>query len=165
MHERKVFMEELYGYRADLLAALEEVINELVNQASLLPEKSWHQAMLPIGHTPHYLLFHLRELEEQVFAAQVPRILAETIPTIPVFDDEGWMEKHYCTGESPVAILEMLSDLRQHELTWLRNLPIAAWSRLARHPWWGLHTLQWWVELQADYSYQHLNQLSSIIDM
>ena len=155
-------MEELNAYRADLLAALEGAVHELARIVAELPVRKWHQPINHSGHSPHYILFHLRALELHVFNPQLPCILLEDTPDLPAFEDESWMAKHYCQDEPAAAILEELRQLRMHELEWLRSLSPAGWSRLARHPWWGLHTLQWWVELQADYSNAHLRELSAI---
>ncbi|HSB67531.1 MAG TPA: DinB family protein [Anaerolineales bacterium] len=157
-------MEELKAYRVDLLAALEGVIDVLAKTVADLPASKWIQPIHPVGHTPHYILFHLRALELQVFAIELPRFLVEDTPTLPAFDDESWMAQHYSAEEPPSTILEQLKQVRHQELTWLRNLSPAGWSHLGRHPWWGLHSLQWWVELQVDYSYQHLKQLSVLHD-
>jgi hypothetical protein len=158
-------MEELYAYRADLIAALDAVVDQLAKIMAILPTRQWNLSINPVGHTPHYILFHLHVLEAQFFAAQLPRILAEETPTLPVFEDERWMADTYRLAEPPSAILGEFGELRHRELAWLRNLPPAGWSRLARHPWWGLHAMQWWVELQADYSDQHVKQLSSVLEL
>jgi hypothetical protein len=147
------------------LSALEGVANELSKTVAGIPSSAWD---LPFGqdsHTPHYILAHLRELEAQVFAIQLRRILAEETPLVPVFDDDAWMSTHYRSEETALKIMEDFINLRKQELNYLRELSPAAWSRTARHPWWGLHTLQWWVELQLDYSDQHLRELSPLFDM
>lgn len=155
-------MEELLAYRIELLSALEQVINELSEKVTHLPPTSWHQPVGPESLSPHYIVFHLRALETQVFALQLPRFMAENTLTTPSFDDEDWMAIHYNPDEPVAEIMAEMTKLRQHELSWLRELSSADWSRSARHPWWGEHTLQWWVELQLDYSYQHLNQLPAL---
>lgn len=158
-------MDELNTYREELLVALESVVGELAKIVAGMPDRQWNQPIDPAGHTPHYRLFHLRILELEIFTTQLPRFLIEDTPTLPAFDSEGWMEEHYSPRESPSAILEELSQLRHQELAWLRDLSPAGWSRVGRHPWWGLHTLQWWVELQVDYSHQHLKQISALLDL
>jgi hypothetical protein len=158
-------MEELAAYRADLLSALDGVVEALGKMVAAFLVSEWYQPVNPSGQTPHYVLFHLGELESQVFSAQLPRFLAENTPILPVFNDEDWMAAHYHPEQSPSAILEQLDRLRHQELAWLGNLPPAGWSRLARHPWWGLHALQWWVELQVEYSNQSLRELSSVLDL
>jgi hypothetical protein len=158
-------MDEIVAYREDLLSALEGALFELPKTVAGIASIAWHQPFGRDSHTPHYILEHLRELEAQVFAIQLRRILDEEIPLVPVFDDDAWMAIHYKPEELALTILEDFVNLRKQELNWLRKLSPAAWSRIARHPWWGVHTLQWWVELQLDYSDQHLRELSPVLDL
>ncbi len=158
-------MEELFSYRTDLLSALEAVVGELSDIVAKAPAEAWHKSVRIADRTPHYSLFHLRELEAQVFTRELPRILAEKSPTLRSFDDQAWMASHYSPDEPIAAIMAEVAQLRIHELGWLRQLSPADWSRLARHPWFGVHTLQWWVELQLDESVQHLRQLQSLIGL
>ena len=157
-------MEEIVAYRADLLSALEGVVNKLSKIVVSIPSKAWYQPFGQDSRTPHYTLAHLRELEDQVFVIQLRRILDEEKPMVPLFDDDAWMAKYYRVDEPALLIKEDFDNLRKQELNWLCNLPTTAWSRTARHPWWGVHTLQWWVELQLDYSDQHLRELSLMHD-
>ena len=78
---------------------------------------------------------------------------------LAVFDDQAWMRHHYQMNEPASTILDELVRLRRQEVTWLRTLTPAQWSRSARHPWWGVHTVQWWSELQLDITLQHLKKL------
>ncbi len=157
--------EEIIAYREDLLSALEDVADDLSRVTTRLPESAWRDPSLPRENTPHYILFHLRELEEQVYTRQLPRFVSEDIPTIPLFDDQAWMASHYRPDVPEMGILAEMLILRSFELERLRLLPSPAWSRLARHPWWGVHTLQWWVELQLEESFQHRNMLPPMSDL
>jgi hypothetical protein len=155
-------MEELLSYRENLLSALESVVRGLSKAVANMPGANQKQAILSGSNTPHYILFRLRELEIHFFAQQLPRFLAEECPILPIFDDQAWMADHYHPDEPITAIMEEVVKLRHDELDWLHKLPASGWSRLARHPWWGIHTLQWWVELQLDYSFQHLRLLTCL---
>jgi hypothetical protein len=158
-------MDELTAYRQDLLAALESVVAELYKTVLSIPIKTWH---LPAGtdsRTPLYTLAHLRELDGKLFAIQLRRILDEDTPLLPVFDADASMERHYNPKGPARIIMEDIASLRKLELIWLRKLPATAWSRSARHSWWGVHAFQWWVELQLDYSYQHLREISRGLDV
>ena len=154
-------MEELDAYRKELLAELEGVVEELFKAVAAIPSDAWHVSTGSDGHSPHYTLAHLRNVEAQVFIVRLRRILEEELPLLLLFDDEAWMASHYKPDESPQSIIEEYAHLRQQELGWLRDLPPAAWNRPARHPWWGVRTLQWWVELNLDYAHQHLDQLTA----
>jgi len=158
-------MEELLAYRSALLSALKGVIDELSKMVTHRPPDFWLQPTKSGLHTPHYYLFRLCALEAQVFTLQLPRLLAEDHPVLPVFDEAAWMSAYYQPAEPFSAILEKFVELRHPELVWLGKLTSEGWSRLARHPWWGEHSLQWWVELQVDCSYQHLNRMTPISGM
>jgi hypothetical protein len=155
-------MEELVAYRLDLLSALRSVSKALAAAASHLPDSIWHAPIQPGQPTSHYLLFHLWALEAQVFSPHLTRIVKDQPLNLPIFEEEAWMAIHYCHDQPISAILDDLLKLRYAELEWLGNLQIESWSRVARHPWWGVHTLQWWVELQLEYSTQCLRQLTSV---
>jgi len=98
-------------------------------------------------------------VEAQIIAVRIRRILDEEEPDLPLFDDEAWMADHYDPAEPVQAILEAYASLRQQELTWLRDFPSVAWNRTARHPWWGVRSLQWWVEQCLQTARQHLQEL------
>ena len=156
-------MGEIIVYRQVLLSALNEVVNELSKTVTAIPTRAWHIPLGPDSHTPHYTLAHLRELEARVFVPCLYRIQDEDSPRLPVFNDEAWMARYYQPGETVEAIMQEFAHARSQELTWLRELPTVSWSRTARHPWWGVRTLQWWVELQLDCSKQHVKQLTTFI--
>ena len=154
-------MEEIAYYRQDLLAALDEVKIELTRVVMAIPANALYVPFGSQARTPHYTLAHLRNLEKQEYIPNLKHILAEDNPLLPVFDDETWTLGHYRPDEAGGEILEELTRLREQEVAWLGDLPTASWSRIARHPWWGVRTFQWWVELQLDQSRQHVEQLSS----
>ena len=158
-------MEELDTYRQELLSALEGVVKALSKTLASISTHAWLLSYGQDTHTPHYTLAHLRELEEQVFSLQLCRILEEDSPVLPIFDDKAWMAGHYDPGKPARLILEEFTHLRTQEVNGLRALPSEGWSRIARHPWWGVHTLQWWVGLQLDYSHQHLKELAAFLAM
>jgi hypothetical protein len=158
-------MEELYTYRANLLANLSSLVEDLRNAAAAMPTEGWHTRVAPGEPTPHQTLSQLRSLEAQVFALRLRRILDEEQPTLSLFDDEGWMKAHYNPAEPIQDILDEFAQLRQEELSWLQELPPATWNRTARHPWWGVRTLQWWVELCLLTNRRYLQQLTGSYTM
>jgi hypothetical protein len=158
-------MDELLAYRQRLLSGLEGVIPELSRIAAAMPANTWQLSSEQGAHTPHYSLTHLRELDAQVFSPLLRSIADQGTPLLPVFDDIAWMASHYASKKPAQLILEEFIYLRRQEIQWLQALPQASWSLSARHPWWGMHTLQWWVELQLDYSYQHLREIYHLLDM
>jgi hypothetical protein len=153
-------MDELIAYRQELLLAMENVVPGLSRIVKSTPLQEWHRKIGNDLHTPFYTLIHLWVLESKEFALNIRRIFDEDTPLLIVFDDEAWMESHSEPKEQPRNIVQDFAHLRKQELDWLRELPPPGWSRTARHPWWGVHTLQWWVELQLEYSRQLLSDLT-----
>ena len=153
-------MDELIVYRQGLLFALEDVVSELFKLVGDTSPKDWHRTTEGTKHTPHAILVHLWLLEAKEFALYIRRINDEEMPTLPSFNDAAWMKTNYKPKDKPWVILREFGDLRKMEINWLRQLPAAGWSRTGRHPKWGVHTLQWWVELQLEYSHQHLDELA-----
>ena len=156
-------MNELTAYRQELLSALEGAVAELSKTVATIPSSDWQFPYKLGAHTPHNTLAHLLALEAQVFSTLLRRIVDEEHPLLPLFDEIAWTGNHYEPGRLPQAILEEFTHLRRQEVNWLRSLPPESWSRTARHPWWGVHTLQWWVELQLDYSQQHFAELAAYL--
>jgi hypothetical protein len=156
-------MDELFAYRQGLISGLEGVITELSRIVAAMSANTWQLSSEQGAHTPHYTLTHLRVLEDQVFSPLLRSIAAQGIPLLPVFDDIAWMASHYESEKPAQVIFEEFTYLRRQEIQWLQALPQASWSLSARHLWWGVHTLQWWVELQLDYSHQHLSALAAFL--
>ena len=153
-------MDELIAYRQKLLLALESVVPELSRIVAGTAFKEWHRKIGSALHAPLYTLVHLWVLEANEFVLNVRRIYDEDTPLPAAFDSIAWMKSHSRPEELPGNIMQVFTHLRQQELNWLRELPPAGWSCTARHPWWGVHTLQWWVELQLECSRQHLSDLT-----
>jgi hypothetical protein len=154
-------MEELLDYRKNLLENMDGVVTELRQAAASISAANWHTPPAPDQPTPHQVLAHLRALEAHAIALRLRRILDESEPYLPLFDDDGWMAANYDPSEAVTSILDDYASLRQQELAWLHELPPAAWNRTARHPWWGVRALQWWAEQALLTARQHLEQLQN----
>lgn len=154
-------MEEIGEYRQDLLTALEGVAGELSSIVDGIPPDGWLSPITPSGRTRHYILASLQALESQLFSVTLHRIVEEEAPSFSLFDIQAWLGEHYQPGAPVNEILAEFCSQRRQDVTWLRTLPDGAWNCAGRHPWWGMRTLQWWVELQLDVSRQHLRELSA----
>lgn len=158
----KYNMEELNAYRKDLLSALEEVNSDLYRLMSILPEGVWRKPSGEDAKSPHYRLALLRALDCEVFPINIHSMLSGEASVLEPFHMENWEADQYQLGEPLGDILDDLADHRKQEVTLLRSLSSADWSKSARHPWYGKRTVQWWVELQLDVSHQMVNELSHL---
>lgn len=153
--------ENLILYRKHLLERLVSVVDDLEQVAAAIPPQKWHEPE-ENGETPHRALAHLRAIEEQALSMRLQRILDEMEPYLPLFHDNQWMAAHYDPEEPSEKILTDFRQLRRAELEMIKDLPQQGWNRTARHPWWGVKTLQWWVEQTLHYSEEHLQQIRAI---
>jgi hypothetical protein len=156
-------MEELIAYRHELLSALGREVEELATLVSTLAADNGYRPSASIESAAHYALFHLRALETQEFALQLRRILEEEVPRLDSFDDAAWMASQYTVEEPIQAIIQDMVRMLSAEIEMLEGLPALSWSRFARHPRWGVHTLLWWVELQQEVTSQHLLELHRLL--
>jgi hypothetical protein len=157
-------MEELFAYRQELLSALEQDVTLLARAEAGISSKDWYRTLSGDQPTPHYTLSRLWVEESRDYSVNIHRILDEDLPLLEALDTQAWMAAHYDPDIPAHLIIEDFAALRKWELGVLCGLPPASWSRNARHPHWGVHTLQWWVELQRDYSHQHLSRLTPLLD-
>lgn len=155
--------ENLILYRKHLLERFVSVVNDLAQAAAAVPPERWHSP-IPEGGTPHRVLAHLRAIEAQALSLRLQRILDEMEPYLPLFNDSQWMAAHYDPDEPPEEILAAYRGLRREEVQMVKDLPPQGWNRTSRHPWWGVKTLQWWVEQILHYSEQHLQQIRATND-
>ena len=163
MDEQDHTHQELTEYREELLSKLEVVAGALSVTAGKIKSTHWHIPGQPGGYSPHYILTRLLVLEEQVYAAYLRHILDEAMQELPHFDEVAWMAVNYDPQKPLPVILDEFMRLRKVEVDRLRALTPGNWNRLSRHPWWGVRTLQWWVEHQLKVSLQHLRDLEASI--
>lgn len=158
-------MEELFTYRQELLSALEADVSLLARIETGISTPDWFRPLGDEQTTPHYILARLWVDDAHGFTPQIRRILDEEMPQLIEFDAEAWMVDHYDPEEPAGIIIENFASLRTWEVGMLCGLPPASWSRAARNPRWGVHTLLWWVEQQRENSHQYLNQLIPLLDV
>ena len=158
-------MEEILAYRQELLAELEADVTRLAKIAARVSSQDWFHLSGDDQPTPHYILVSLWAEDAHEFTPQVRRILDENMPLLSVFNIDSWMAENYASDEPAGVIIENLASLRTWEVSLLCGLDFTAWSRLSRHPRWGVHTLQWWVEAQRDTSHQYFTRLLASLDM
>lgn len=154
-------MEEITEYRQELLSKLAGGVDELSGIVTSIPANAWHVLIAPDTHPPHYILAHLVELETSLFAAHLHRIYNENSPILSILEDDHRMMERYDPQRPVQELLEVFSDSREQEVGWLRSLSPQEWSCSARHPWWGLRTLQWWAERQVGVTNWHVKALSA----
>jgi hypothetical protein len=158
-------MEELLSYRQELFSVLKADIPLLARIEVEISYEGWFRRLGDDQPTAHYVLARLWAEDAHGFTPQIRRILDVEMPLLPVFDVDAWMAEHYVPEEPARIIIENFVSLHTWEVGLLCGLPPTSWSRAGRHPRWGVHALQWWVEQQRETSQQYFGQLLSLLDV
>jgi hypothetical protein len=152
-------MEELRAYRARLLEQAEEQLPRLREQLKFFGGDELFEPIESGGWSPHQVLVHMRDVEQNAFLPRVQIMLREAHPELPYFDEGRWMEQHYDRAEPLDSLLESFENARQVLLGEVRAADPQGWSRDGRHPTQGIRTVQWWFEYCLQHTEEHLRQL------
>jgi hypothetical protein len=157
-------MEQLIEYRQHLLDCMQSTLDELKSCLNLIPAGRLRQPLEGGNWGGHQILAHLRDKEQQAFLPRIRKILLDLSPCLESFSggvesNDDWMNSRYDMDESLATILAEYEGLWKEEMNILANLSTEGWSRLGRHPGWGVRTLQWWVEQSLAHARQHVRQL------
>jgi hypothetical protein len=149
----------LTSYRRDLLhsylAQAESLRRALQDRGSTMQE-----SLEPGGWTPHQVIWHVHAVETQAYLPRLGRLLARDGAELQDFDGNDWMAHHYAADKPWQRLLDDVQAARQEMAARLDAAPVAAWSHMGRHRYWGSRTLMWWIERSLDHIEEHLAQLS-----
>ncbi|HCC78610.1 MAG: hypothetical protein A2X25_09850 [Chloroflexi bacterium GWB2_49_20] len=150
-------MEELLEYRQRMLNKLAEAPGLV--ETAVFNIKDQTQPLEAGGWNIHQVVAHMRDVNQHVYLLRLHRIIDEENPMFENFDGEAWMAEHYQPLE---PIRNLVSEFREQcrsTADWLRSLPLEAWNLPGKHPSFGKHSLQWWVERTLAHISEHLAQL------
>lgn len=142
----------------DLLAELAEFRSSLLH-ALAAPDIDWRKRPSAEAWSIVEIICHLRDVEREVHQPRF-RALAETDnPFISGVDPDQWAEpRRYYQQDGRAALADFVAA-RQETLALLQNLPPDAWSREARHAFFGQTTLHELLYLAAQHDQVHWQQI------
>lgn len=141
-----------------LVNRLEASGEELVARVGkLTPEEL---AAAPAGEwSLHQQLTHLRDTEQHVFWGRAQRIMKQDNPAVENFDQEEYMRAHYDAAEPVKQIMGEFRQARRRFVRLLRQTRDADWMRTARHPEYGMFSLEYLVLHGYAHTLDHLAQI------
>ena len=107
----------------------------------------------------HQIVFHIRDVNAEVYLPRLKRIVEGWNPAFENFDGEQWMTTHYDAGENLDDMVNELTLQCEEIADWLESLPETDWERAGTHPSPGTHTLEWWADLTLKHIEEHLAQV------
>ena len=156
-------MKQLLEYRSNLIARLGAAADEFY-AACLTVENPF--APNEDGWNKHQLAAHTRDVDKAVYGMRIRRTAQEENPEFENFDADAWMVEHYDAGEPLEKTLgEFVESVRMLSV-FLRELPVEAWNRPARHAVYGDgFCLQTWVERGLAHIEEHLASVKKIASL
>ncbi len=103
------------------------------------------------------ILPHLRDWEA-VYDERIHKIVEESHPHLPGYDDTLWSIERDYRGVPPRTSFDEFAAARQHTVEFLRSLPTGAWTRTGEHGYYGEITLQWLGDHICDHDQEHAQQ-------
>jgi hypothetical protein len=109
------------------------------------------------GWTAREVAHHLADSEATAYV-RLRRLIAEDDPLILGYDEPEYARRlHY---DRPIASsLTVLRGVRDASLSLLESLTPAEWERTATHSESGVYSVDRWLEIYANHSHDHANQI------
>ncbi len=152
-------LDQLFDYRARLLARLDSQPAESASRLAAIPEPEWYRPRGQEGRSLHQILAHVRDVETLAFLPRIRSVLREARPMLPAFPAHDWSDADYRPGEPLTDILAGWSQARTEMVDLLPQPDSPDWSRTGFHPPSGERTLQWWAERTYGHARDHLQVL------
>jgi uncharacterized damage-inducible protein DinB len=156
--EHEPLSEEQRRSFIDQIAETPQRLAEAV--AGLSPERL-DTPYRPGGWTARQVAHHIPDSHINAYC-RVKLALTEAEPTIQTYEESEWA-KLPDTAATPVAVsLELLDALHRRWVTLLRSLGGSDFRRTARHPSWGLITVDFLVAQYAWHGRHHVAHITSL---
>jgi FMN phosphatase YigB (HAD superfamily) len=148
-----------YSDRSAMLATLRATPAVLDTLCSELAAEAWSAHAQPEEWCPTEILCHLRDVDQEVNLARIPRVLQENDPFISGKDTDPWAdERKYICQDGPQA-LHQFTAARLKLLDLLEAAAPEDWERTARHAILGPTTLKELVRIIAEHDRLHVRQV------
>ncbi len=142
-----------------LVDRLESSGEDLLSYLGKFSEQEILEQPAPNEWSIHQVVAHLRDTEERVFLYRVRRLLKEDHPEVPNFDQDAWQREHYSPTEPFKKMLADFRSARRKQIVLLRKTTDKDWDRTARHPEYGVISVNWLVNHNVNHTFEHLSQI------
>lgn len=146
-------MKELRLYRKKMIADFGAIPDEL--ERAYQAASSSTRKLQPGERSARQVLSELLFMEIQAFGPRLRMILDKDNPIFEFVKGKP----HFDEDKLPDEMIEAYRIVRLEELEWINAMPGDSWNRVARHPWFGVRTFQWWVEKALLYANNHVEEL------
>jgi hypothetical protein len=106
-------------------------------------------------------LTHLRDVVVHVQGLRIRRLLHESVPLFPDFDEESYRRVSLARGEAAADLLETIVAELEQVARLLRGLDDSAWSRQGRHPTLGAMSIEGLARQMGEHTEEHAAQIAA----
>jgi FMN phosphatase YigB (HAD superfamily) len=142
-----------------LLARLRGNLIAFNELEKMVHEDQWKRKPSPDEWSPIEVLCHLRDVEKEVNAHRIERILKEHDPFLSARDSDKWADERNYIEEPPPHVCQDLIQTRKRTLSMLEVQPPSAWERTARHAIFGPTKLPEIVRIFLEHDILHIRQI------
>ena len=140
--------QALADYLAGLLTLRDIAASDPVIVARVPHDGGWSAA---------WVLHHLADAEI-VNADRLRRMVAEDVPALHTFDEEGWPFALHYDVRDPRESFAVVAACRQSNVGLLTTLTDDEWTREGIHPVNGVLTVDSWMRSQTEHLSNHVDQ-------
>lgn len=141
------------------LQILRDQSQQVVHEAKLMPREALLWRTAEGEWSVQECLAHLRNIERQVFLVRISKVVKESEPFLPNFDEFAYHREHW-RAEEPVT--EILPDFLAARAELVALLQTADWSRTGSHEERGPISLDWLAAYVCNHTWEHLSQLMRV---
>jgi hypothetical protein len=143
-------------YRLDILR---EQSKQVVHEVGLMPNEALLWRPAEGEWSVQECLAHIRNIERQVFLVRISKVVKESNPFLPNFDEFAYHREHWRADE-PVA--EIMPDFLAARAELVGLLETTDWARTGTHEERGPLSLDWLATYASNHTWEHLSQLMRV---
>jgi len=106
-------------------------------------------------------LTHVRDVVVHVYGLRIRRLLYETAPVFPDFDEESYRRASLARGETARDLVDTIVAEHEQLARLLLTLSDADWSREGRHPAFGAISIELLAGRVGDHAEEHAAQITT----
>jgi hypothetical protein len=149
--------------RARFIGQIAEAPEELRAAVTGLSDARLDTPYRPGGWTARQVAHHIPDSHVNAYV-RVKRSLTEADPAVATYEESEWAKLPDVAGTPVEVSLTLLDALHRRWVTLLRSLDEKDFARTARHPSWGLVTVDFFVAQYAWHGRHHVAHITSLRD-
>jgi hypothetical protein len=144
--------------RAKKLAAFAQGPKRLSDTLKKFPQGMWRYTRKKENWTITQVLWHLADQEANLYV-RLRRAVAEPGRMVSPYDQEKWSQGLLYSKAHPIQARDLIILLRNANADLLKRVGARAWKGKAKHPEWGILSLEYLVGLNLWHLDHHLAQM------